>query len=102
MCEETCEHKPQPLPYLLAAERLGVSPHECVAFEDTISGTISAQVAGMRVVVLRSDATAQLPTTGFDSRAGGGSAAREGDVPPVLALVDDFDELPRGLLGLDG
>ena len=30
--------KPHPEPYLLAAERLGVDPNNCVAFEDSLSG----------------------------------------------------------------
>jgi HAD superfamily hydrolase (TIGR01509 family) len=38
--------KPDPLPYKLAAERLGVLPEEAVAFEDSVSGVRSAVAAG--------------------------------------------------------
>ncbi len=44
--------KPSPEGYLLAAERLGVPPTACIAFEDSLDGWLAASRAGMRVVVL--------------------------------------------------
>ncbi len=44
--------KPAPDPFLLAAERLGVSPADCWAFEDSPAGAMSADAAGCRVHVL--------------------------------------------------
>ncbi|WP_432586068.1 HAD-IA family hydrolase [Streptomyces sp. HD1123-B1] len=44
--------KPDPEPFLLAAERLGVDPARCVAFEDAPAGLASARAAGMRTVAL--------------------------------------------------
>ncbi|MEY9776452.1 HAD family hydrolase [Arthrobacter sp. MW3 TE3886] len=44
--------KPHPAPYLAAAELLNVQPSHCVAVEDSVSGTTSAQAAGMEVVVV--------------------------------------------------
>lgn len=44
--------KPHPAPYLAAAELLGVEPARCVAVEDSVNGTASAQAAGMQVVVV--------------------------------------------------
>lgn len=44
--------KPAPDPFLLAAERLGVPPGDCWAFEDSPAGALSAQAAGCRVHVL--------------------------------------------------
>lgn len=44
------EPKPSPEPFLLAAERLGVSPEECVAIEDSPSGAQAARAAGTFVV----------------------------------------------------
>lgn len=46
--------KPDPAIYLLAAERLGVDPGECLAFEDTATGARAAIAAGMRVVAIPS------------------------------------------------
>ena len=46
--------KPAPDPYLLAAERLGVEPSHCWAFEDSLAGTQSALAAGCRVYMLLS------------------------------------------------
>ena len=50
--DETTHPKPNPQPYLLAAERLGVDPTQCVAIEDSPSGVRSATAAGMRVIVV--------------------------------------------------
>lgn len=39
--------KPDPEPFLLAAEKLQVTPGQCVVFEDAISGITGANAAGM-------------------------------------------------------
>ncbi|MFD8284513.1 HAD-IA family hydrolase [Streptomyces sp. SID8361] len=44
--------KPDPEPFLLAAERLGVDPARCVVFEDAPAGLASGRAAGMRTVAL--------------------------------------------------
>jgi len=44
---EYAKSKPDPEPFLLAAERLGVKPAECLVFEDTEMGIQSAKAAGM-------------------------------------------------------
>ena len=47
------EHgKPAPDIYLLAAERLGVDPTECVGVEDSPNGVRSIHAAGMRAVMI--------------------------------------------------
>ena len=47
------EHgKPAPDIYLLAAERLGVDPAECIGVEDSMSGVRSIHAAGMRAVMI--------------------------------------------------
>jgi len=43
--------KPAPDIYLLAAERLGVVPADCVVLEDSNNGVVSAVAAGMKCVV---------------------------------------------------
>ena len=42
--------KPDPQVYLLTAEKLGVKPADCIVFEDSVPGILSAQRAGMRVI----------------------------------------------------
>jgi beta-phosphoglucomutase family hydrolase len=42
--------KPNPEPFLLAAERLGVAPNTCLVFEDTEMGIQAATAAGMASV----------------------------------------------------
>ena len=44
--------KPHPSGFLLAAERLGVAPAECVVFEDSYVGVTAAKAAGMKAVAL--------------------------------------------------
>ncbi len=39
--------KPDPEPFLMAAERLGIAPADCLVFEDTELGIESAKAAGM-------------------------------------------------------
>ena len=48
--EEVSRGKPHPEPYLLAAERLGLDPGECIAIEDSPTGVRSALAAGCRVI----------------------------------------------------
>ena len=44
--------KPHPGVYLRTAERLGVPPERCLAFEDSMNGAIAARAARMRVVAV--------------------------------------------------
>lgn len=55
------EHgKPDPEPYLLAAERLGVAPRRCLVFEDAPAGIVAAREAGAEVIAV---ATTNPPRT---------------------------------------
>ena len=49
---ELKEGKPAPDIFLLAANRVGVDPAECLVFEDAPTGTEAALAAGMSVVVV--------------------------------------------------
>ena len=44
--------KPDPGPFLRAAERLGIHPSDMVVFEDAIPGLVAARAAGARVVAV--------------------------------------------------
>lgn len=44
--------KPAPDMFLVAAERLGVPPEQCLVFEDAVPGIEAARAAGMQVVVV--------------------------------------------------
>ncbi len=48
--EDYTRAKPNPEPYLMAAERLGVRPEHCLVFEDTDLGIAAAEAAGMKWV----------------------------------------------------
>jgi HAD superfamily hydrolase (TIGR01509 family) len=79
-------HKPEPDPYLAAAERLGLDPAECLVVEDSERGLRAAVAAGMRCLVVPS---------GF-SRGGDFSAAHRvlssaAEVPAVFAEIRGHD-----------
>ena len=64
--EDVKQHKPNPEVYLKSAERVGVSPSDCVVFEDSFSGVTAGLNAGMKVVgVLSSHTKEQLPPCDF-------------------------------------
>lgn len=47
---DVARHKPDPMPYRLAVELLGVAPGRSVAIEDTAVGATAAVRAGLRVI----------------------------------------------------
>ncbi len=50
---EAGKSKPEPDVYFLAAHKIGVAPADCVVFEDSPNGLLSAKNAGMYCVVLQ-------------------------------------------------
>ncbi|MFC9337225.1 HAD family hydrolase [Streptomyces sp. NPDC057020] len=50
------EGKPSPVPYLLAAEKLGADPADCLVIEDAPSGVRSGLAAGMTVWTVNTEA----------------------------------------------
>lgn len=60
--ENVKKHKPDPEVYLQSAANLGVTPDQCLVFEDSFSGVSAGLNAGMRVVgVLSSHTKEELP-----------------------------------------
>jgi HAD superfamily hydrolase (TIGR01509 family) len=51
--DQVTRGKPDPEPYLTAAERLGVQPSRCVAIEDSPTGVASADAAGCLVLAVQ-------------------------------------------------
>lgn len=50
--DEVTHGKPNPDIYLLAAERLGLPPQDCLALEDSGPGSLAASRAGMTVIAI--------------------------------------------------
>ena len=50
--EHEIKGKPDPAVYLSTAKKLNIEPSKCIAFEDSISGIISANQANMKTVVV--------------------------------------------------
>lgn len=69
--------KPEPDGFLLAAQRCGADPKDCIVFEDAPLGVEAARRAGMRCVVL----TTTLPAEAFAS------------FDNVIHIASDFSEL---------
>lgn len=55
--DEVRHGKPHPDIYLLAAERLGIAPQECLALEDSGPGSQAAVNAGMTVIAIPNEQT---------------------------------------------
>jgi beta-phosphoglucomutase family hydrolase len=49
---EVDEGKPSPQIYLLAAEKLGVKPSDCIVIEDALAGVEGARRAGMKCIAV--------------------------------------------------
>ena len=58
--------KPAPDLFLLAADRLGAEPAQCVAFEDSPNGVAAARAAGMVVVGVPGPMTTGLDMSAAD------------------------------------
>jgi sugar-phosphatase len=52
--------KPEPVPYLKAAEQLGADPRHCLAVEDTASGLASGRAAGCTTLGVGADLDADI------------------------------------------
>lgn len=81
--EQVVKGKPAPDIFLLAAERLGLPPSECVVFEDAPSGILAAKAAGCLPVMVpdrvRPDAAIRAICRVYPSLA----AAQQALLPPV-------------------
>jgi len=49
---EVTEGKPSPQGYLLAAQKLGVEPQNCIVIEDAVAGVAGARRAGMHCIAV--------------------------------------------------
>jgi HAD superfamily hydrolase (TIGR01509 family) len=59
--DEVGAPKPAPEMYLEACRRLGVAPDQALAFEDSMTGVLAAQAAGMQVICIPTLEGAEYP-----------------------------------------
>ena len=78
--DQVPEGKGGPRIYVTTAQQLGVEPKLCLVFEDSRSGISAAYEAGMRIVVVATDA----------------SAASFRRLPGVVDVIDDYAALNQG------
>lgn len=64
--EDVSHGKPAPDLYLLAAERLGLAPADCLAIEDTASGLAAAKAAGFTAIAWPNAMTAAMDFSAAD------------------------------------
>lgn len=81
--EDTVRHKPDPEPYLLAAQRLSVPIRNCLAIEDSVSGVRAAAAAGATVV----GSTSLIPA---DELRAAGAVRCVSDLSEILPLSAHF------------
>lgn len=53
--------KPHPMVYLTCAEKLGISPLNCLVIEDSVNGIIAGKAAQMKVVAIPEDINKNNP-----------------------------------------
>jgi beta-phosphoglucomutase len=73
---EVVHGKPDPEAYLLTARRLGVTPGECIVFEDSAVGVAAAKAAGMECIAIRNP-----------------HAQQRQDLSAADAVLESFEEL---------
>ncbi len=81
--EDVTNAKPDPEIYLLAAERLGAQPSECLVLEDSVMGVRAGVAAGMNVIAV---ATPFTECSLFKELPG-----------PEEWVVSNSDELPKAV-----
>ena len=89
--EETPRGKPAPDVYLLAAERAGVAPGQCLAVEDSVAGVTSAARAGLKVLGF---------TGAYHDRADQARRLSEAGCGTIIAHMDALDQAIAGFAGL--
>jgi len=82
VAEDVERGKPAPDVYLLAAQRLGLQPAQCLVLEDAPNGVAAAKVAGMRCVAVPNEMTRSLDLSAADAI-----------LPSLLAVRDNLDVL---------
>ena len=82
--------KPDPEIYLLAVERLGLTPEACVVIEDSRNGLLAAKAAGIPCLITQSSYTQDEDFTEADA-----VFPELGDPPSVYVTVSDLPRLLR-------
>lgn len=78
--EEVPAEKPHPGGFILAAERLGVDPAECVVIEDSPRGVLAAHRAGMKCIAVPTPST------------------HDGDFTPATLVIESLFQINIELL----
>jgi beta-phosphoglucomutase-like phosphatase (HAD superfamily) len=82
VAEDVARGKPAPDVYLLAAERLGLPPAQCLVLEDAPNGVAAAKAAGMKCVAVPNEMTRSLDLSTADAM-----------LPSLMAVRDNLDVL---------
>lgn len=74
--------KPAPDCYLVAASRLGMTPADCLVFEDAVGGVRAAKAAGMKVVAITATVSREALSTAEPDRIISSFTEFTPDAPP--------------------
>ncbi len=89
--EEVARGKPAPDVFLLAAQRLGVAPCDCLVFEDSLNGVRAAKAAGMYCVAVPCASRFQISEfEGLADRVISSLEAIPRDLPDGFSSVSSF------------
>jgi HAD superfamily hydrolase (TIGR01509 family) len=61
--DDLLERKPDPKPFLVAAEKLGLRPQDCLVIEDSFAGAEAARRAGAKLIVVDSPIAKSIART---------------------------------------
>jgi len=87
--DDVTNGKPDPEPYLIGAERLGVRPADCLVIEDAPAGIQSARAGGMKVIGLASTYAGEK-LAGADAIIRGFSQlSLDGDAKQLRIIIQD-------------
>lgn len=86
--DDVKQKKPDPMIYIVARERLGVKPEDCVVIEDTQIGLAAARGADMKVIITYTPYTATQQFDGADAVFP--SLGDEGDDPSSIVTIDSL------------
>ncbi len=87
--DEVRNGKPAPDPYLRATQLLGLDPADCLAIEDSVAGSASAEAAGCAVLVIPNEVV--VPPSYRRRHADSLNLLTVGDLRSVHADIDDQD-----------
>lgn len=91
--EDVTFSKPHPQGYLLAAERLGLNPTQCIVIEDSIAGVVAGRRAGGAVVAISTTNSAEILSKSADMVVDSIAELNTGIIVQLISSYTNVDVL---------